>query len=348
MVRFPGAIFILVLLTALYSCSESPASGESIAPLDPTMQAEVVRFEQLIKVLPEDDLVSGYRNLAREYPGFAQLYSENLIEARDSLSLLKELTLTRTDSSYLQLQAEVENRLEDLDYEYRQLSQLLENYSKLLDLPPSSIPRVYTFISGFAYQAFVFDDGGKNGVGLGLDMFLGEDFPYQEIHPADPLFSYYLSRTYSKEHIVRKAAEVLVEDIMIPPQKSDFLHLMIWGGKKLYIIDQLLDFVPDSIVTEYTQDQLEWCRDNQAEMWQFFFEEDLFYASDLRRFSKLVGPAPTSPGMPKESPGRTGNYMGWQIVKAFMERNPGTSIRQLIAFNDAQALLDQSRYKPPR
>jgi hypothetical protein len=52
--------------------------------------------------------------------------------------------------------------------------------------------------------------------------------------------------------------------------------------------------------------------------------------------------------MPKESPGRTANFMGWQIVNAFMKRNPGMPIEEMLAFKDAQLFLKKSRYQPKK
>ena len=50
--------------------------------------------------------------------------------------------------------------------------------------------------------------------------------------------------------------------------------------------------------------------------------------------------------MPAGAPGRTANYMGWQIVKKYMNRNPETTMQDLIAYTDAQKLLEESKYKP--
>ena len=348
MLQTTSYLLMLSALILMFSACMGTESEEEIAPINPSLTAEVIRFDRLIQSLPEDNIVRNYNlSLAEKHPAFSQLYQREIIEARDSITLERELNLIRKDSTYLQLSEEVEDRLGDLVEVIPELSQLFENYLNLFGLSEDQIPSVYAFISGFTYQAFLFDDNGRNGVGLGLDMFLGKEFPYQRIHPSDPSFSQYLARTYTKEHISRKVAEVLVEDKLLPPRKSDFLSLMIWGGKKLYLVDQLLNFVPDTIVTQYTGEQLKWCQNNQSQMWQFFFEEELFYTTDLRKFAKLVGPAPTSPGMPKESPGGTGNYMGWQIVKAFMSRNTDVTIDELIR-TEAQAILDRSRYKPPR
>ena len=63
-----------------------------------------------------------------------------------------------------------------------------------------------------------------------------------------------------------------------------------------------------------------WCESNELQLWTHFLEEDLLYATNLRDIRKLVDYSPNSPGMPAEAPGRTANWTGWQIVKAYMKR----------------------------
>lgn len=344
--KFLGFI-ILTTQLFLLSC-EHKASQENEAIVRPTLSSNIISFGELLKDLPADSLLEGFEKINQAHPFFSSLYSKQLVSAGSEDELLEELSLIKNDTSYMQLYSEVKSSLGDLSDIKPQIDQALENYLDIFSLPSNQIPDVYTFVSGFAYQAFIFDDGDKNGIGLGLDMFLGDDFPYQKIHPKNPSFSQYLVRTYNKDHLVRKMVEVLVEDQLTPPIESNFLSFIIWGGKKLYLIDRILDFKPDNIIAEYTNEQLEWCKNNEAEIWKFFFRKDLFYETDLRKFNKLIIPAPTSPGMPSESPGQTGNYIGWQIVKNFMAKYPSTTIEELLRFQDAQKFLDLSKYKPSR
>jgi len=60
----------------------------------------------------------------------------------------------------------------------------------------------------------------------------------------------------------------------------------------------------------------------------------------------LVDHSPNSPGMPSDAPGRTANWTGWQIVKAYMKRNPKITLSQLIEETDAQQILTKAKYKP--
>jgi len=91
---------------------------------------------------------------------------------------------------------------------------------------------------------------------------------------------------------------------------------------------------------------MKWVKENELQMWAYFFDQELFYETNTMTLKKYLSPNPNSPGMPAEAPGRTGNYIGWQIVKKYMKRFPKTTMQDLVALNDAQKILEESRYKP--
>jgi hypothetical protein len=50
--------------------------------------------------------------------------------------------------------------------------------------------------------------------------------------------------------------------------------------------------------------------------------------------------------MPAESPGNVGSFLGWQIVKVYVATHPQVTMEQLFALPDAQALMQEAKYKP--
>jgi len=72
------------------------------------------------------------------------------------------------------------------------------------------------------------------------------------------------------------------------------------------------------------------------------------YFSKAEKINKYINPSPHSPGMPPRAPGRTANYIGWKIINAYMQRFPETTFQDLVKMDDAQALLQKSRYKPKK
>ena len=159
----------------------------------------------------------------------------------------------------------------------------------------------------------------------------------------------YIRRTLTKEHLVAKAMRLQIAEMAAGTEGGGrMLDVMIFNGKQLYILDQLLPNTPDSIKFGYTATQTKWCKDNESGIWSSFLKNNVLYETNFKKIAKLVTPSPNSPGMPPEAPGETGNYIGWQIIKQYMKRNPNTSLQQLLGMRDAQMILDKSKYKPVR
>jgi len=77
-------------------------------------------------------------------------------------------------------------------------------------------------------------------------------------------------------------------------------------------------------------------------------DQELLYNSRAMAYQKFIQWAPTTNGMPSESPGRVGVWLGWQIVRAYMQKHPNTSFDELMAISDGQLLLQKSKFKPIR
>ncbi|MEM1122169.1 MAG: gliding motility lipoprotein GldB, partial [Bacteroidota bacterium] len=129
---------------------------------------------------------------------------------------------------------------------------------------------------------------------------------------------------------------------------NKFINHIIHNGKKMYILDHLMPYQPDSIKLGYTAQQTEWVDAFELDIWGHFLKEEMMYSDNLQRYKSLISPAPKSAGLTEESPGEVGNWMGWQIVKAYMRRHPETTLQELINSEDHQEILVQSRYKPKR
>ena len=96
----------------------------------------------------------------------------------------------------------------------------------------------------------------------------------------------------------------------------------------------------------YTKEQLQWCQLSEHSIWKHLITNALLYSNDKSEIDKFINPSPSSRGMPAESPGQLVNWVGLQIVKKFMKNNPEMSLKELMLINDAQFILQQSKYKP--
>jgi len=314
-----------------------------------TLDNRLIRFDQMIARLDTNDLANEVTTLNRDMPEFYSVFFRNVLpfEATSEEAFLDNLKGYLSDERIKDLQDTT--AMIHKDFESETLPKLNGSLKLMKHYFPDYVaPNLYTFTSEYTYQQFVFKDGDRDGVGIGLDLFLGSSYPYKEIDPNNPAFSQYLTRTFDKAHLPKKIMQLLVDDVVGRPNGSRLLDNMITNGKRLYILEKVLPTTPDSIIHEYTSNQMKWMKENEAAMWSFYFDENLFYESNTMKINKYINPSPNSPGMPDAAPGRTANYLGLQIVKAYLKRNPETTIQELIDIKDAQKIMDGSRFKPKR
>ena len=57
--------------------------------------------------------------------------------------------------------------------------------------------------------------------------------------------------------------------------------------------------------------------------------------------------APFAKGMPREAPGRVAYFIGYKMMKTYINKN-NITINELICETDARKLLRDSKYKPKR
>jgi uncharacterized protein YjaZ len=111
-------------------------------------------------------------------------------------------------------------------------------------------------------------------------------------------------------------------------------------------LDKFLPEIPDSVKTGYTQQQLNWCHENEGLIWAFIIKNEDIYSINPATIQNYIGESPFTQGFSQElSPGNMGQWIGWQIVKKFADKNPGMKPGDIMK-TDAKKILDEAKYKP--
>jgi hypothetical protein len=343
---------LVILALCLVSCRPEPAVNIPDVS-DIHIDLDLTRFDQL---LLQDTTIDAtrIRKLMTDYPAFSDVYfnhvmpgSEDAIINQDPETKIQNIQSwikhPRTRWLYDTVQ-QIFPKVDDLKKGLKEAFTYAKYY-----FPEKETPRFFTTLSDFGYFPFIYaEDSLKDGIGISLEMFLGEKFPYRQFNGNGEAFSDYLVRAYNKEHIVKRTLEVWVDDLAGPPPGNRLLDIMIHNGKKLYIMQSLMPTTSDTVIMNYPAEKMKWVKDNERNIWTVFTTQNLLYESSLTKIQKLIGPSPDSPGMPHEAPGNTGSWLGWQIIKVYMKKHPETTLEQLLKLDNAQVILEQSQYKPPR
>jgi hypothetical protein len=128
-------------------------------------------------------------------------------------------------------------------------------------------------------------------------------------------------------------------------QGKPLIDQMIEKGKIWYALNRILPDTPDSLITDYTQAQLKWVKANESSVWNYLLQNNNLYASDPYIVKTYVGEAPSTYGMPDASPGNIGPWIGRQIIRTYVEKQPDKTLPEIMQLN-AREIFDGAKYKP--
>lgn len=302
------------------------------------IETKIKRFEVDLFGKKENLSLEDFEMLKGEYGDFLRIFTENIIAVgniQDS-NTIYYLNHFRNDLQVREIYETTISEFPDLSFQSTELNDAFKRFSVLF--PESVVPDVFTFISAFSYTIVVDD----SLLGIGLDMYLGSDQKYYRLLDI-PM---YKIRNMNKESIASDCMKSwLSTEFELEAEKSDLLSNMVYHGKLLYALDLLLPGTEDSIKIGYSSDQIKWVNQNAKDMWFHFTENELLYTKEGKEIQKYIGDAPFTPGFPEGSPGMTGRWLGWQIVRSYMKNTDPLKVRALFEESDAQKILKISKYK---
>ncbi|HEY0652616.1 MAG TPA: gliding motility lipoprotein GldB [Chryseosolibacter sp.] len=331
-VMLPLAIGLLV-----WSCGEKESTETCAFQPETTnkVTVDIGHFEDSVASLKsKKDVVAFftrkavYRDLIfkrKEYPNDSLFINEVFRKVSHPAfdTLLMETKAVFGDGS--ELEKQFEEAFTNLKYYY----------------PDFVPPRVETVINGLDTDLFVSD----SLIVVGLDSFLGKGAKYR------PNVYEYLLRQYNKENIVPSC--MLIYGIGNRFNKTDntdktVLADMIAYGKSFYFAKHLLPCVPDSIFIWYTPEEMRGSRKNQDLIWARLVQDKVLFSTSHVVKQKYLGERPKTIDVGPDCPGRIAQFVGWQIVNAYMEENADVTLPQMMNEPSASKIFRDSKYKPER
>lgn len=336
-------ILYILCFATFYSCKNDNTPNVSKIKID----LESRRLDKDLYALDTNNIAEGLKELQVKYPDFLGFYLDTLMgfsingDFTDTSSgIRKGLHTFLTHEDYRGVFDSVFAHYPD---EQKVNSTLTKGFQYQKHyFPDYEVPNIVYFISGLNnYGAITY---GTDIIGVGLDMFLGSDYPFYRSVGIPEYFSTQLTPDYIPVAVFRT---VYRQTNPFAAEGRVLLDMMIQNGKEMYYTKTVLPFVNESTILAYTPEQLAWCEENEAMVFDFFVRKELLYENNLQKVIRYVMDGPSATGMPPESPGNIGAWLGLQIVESYMHLHPEKTLKELVEDPiDAQRFLLESKYKP--
>lgn len=314
---------LLALMMIMHSCkSEKKQVKQEVQELPVTLV--VHRFDREFAAAGPEQLPE----LKSDYPFlFPVQYTDSVWVAKMQDTLQRELL------------SEVELEFHDFSAQENELELFFKH--AYYYFPEFEVPEVITVTSDVDYSNRVIL--ADSLLLIGLDNYLGAE------HRFYSGIDQYIAKGLDKKYLVSDVAGAFAKRVVPRPRDRSFLSRMIYYGKELYLKDVLLPLESDEEKIGYSAEELEWARANEEQIWRYFIERELLYSTEPKLGPRFLDPAPFSKfrlELDNESPGRLGRYVGWQIVRAFMEKQD-MDLRAMLALPGEQ-IFKESNYKPKK
>lgn len=310
-------------------CVEIPASYELVHVDIQHMESVVLNLkskEQIKQFMLEEPVITEYFLRKSDYPNDSifihEMYRRFNHPTIDSLNE----EIKRFFGDYSQLQTDFDEAFTRLHHYY----------------PEAKIPKIKTVATGFDFDMLVSD----TLIVIGLDYYMGDEAKYR------PRETYnYILRRYQPKFIVPSA--MLIYGISnnfnkVDEQDETILSDMIAYGKSFYFAKQMIPCTPDSTIIWYSDVEMNGITENADIVWSYFIQENLLWESSHIEKRKYLDERPKTYEIGPSCPPRVGTWLGWEIVKKYMEDHPDVTLPQLMSMSDAKDIFDKARYRPKK
>jgi len=316
----------LCLAIFLVACDQDPYT---LAVSDSKRDVAIQRFDTAFFKTDSAALPAKLPALMKHFPPFFEQNKQVYYWQRQLVDPLQQ-----------ELYKEVQSVFPDLEPLQEQLNAAMDYYYYYFQ--NADTVRFYTYVSRLDFDYPVLYARGY--CFIALDLYLGQDAaPYQG-RPR------YLNFQRQPEFLLRDVMAAILEP-QLPSRsgQSTLLEDMVYYGKWLHLLRRVLPHEAAATLMKYSPEDWRFCQEQEREMWAYFVENQLLYRSDEELKRRFILEAPFSKfrtPRDRQTPGRVGRWLGWQMVEQFARKGSSLKPVEEVLRTDARELLRASGYRP--
>jgi hypothetical protein len=336
------SVFIVALIASLFlfSCNNGEKNPDVS---DIRINLTTDRFEKKLFDTSAPSLTAYLQRLESTNPSFTATYLKTILNAEpqwpaDTTAAFVNEFVKAFRPVYDSAE-KIFNDFSPFENEIKKGLQFVKHY-----FPGYKVPeKIITYIGPLDGYGDIISE---EGLLIGLHHHLGKDYSLYKSELVRATYPDYISSRFEPDYIAVNCMKNIVYDIY-PEKESDksLINQMIEKGKRLYILNRFLPATADYKLIGYTEKQMKDCYTHEAAIWDLFVKNSYLQTTDKNISKNFVDEGPKTQELGEGAPGNVGSFAGWQIVKKYMQKNPATSLQQLIEL-DEETLFQAAKYKP--
>lgn len=315
-------LLVLAFAKAILSCNTTNPVEQEIESIP--LQVELIKFHEEFANANTTDLPKLKERFPQFFPANVddRVWQDKL-EGSDTIQNILDKAINDAQFDYNKIKVDIELVMKHIEYYFPEFE-------------PTPVITVLSEV----------DDDLKvvptpNYLIIGIDNYLGQD------HELYAGINRYKAVTLEINRLPADVALAYAKLFVPPVNKRGFMDQMIYYGKLHYVQHK---FAPSSSMSQlmgYSDEKAQFAIEEEEEIYRYFVDRELLYATDPKLLSRFLLPAPFSKfylEIDSETPGGVAQFIGYQIVKSYALNNE-TSLQDIIN-TPAADIFNKSKYKP--
>jgi hypothetical protein len=322
LMKFIHFFIVSLLILTTFSCKRNPLDVDTS---DVKLEIQYINLDSLLFNTSTDKLIDLRQQMGQKIPELFDYqigYCMRIGKVVDT-AFVNSIVQYRQDTMIQKLEKEIAQKFSNLSPQKINLTIAFKRLKAHINT--AKIPTSIVFQNSlFTSSAFCTE----KEIGIGLERYLGAQSPIIKSLPGEPFYDW-IKIGYDVQYLERDAVLSWVLTHIIPETKGNLAELMIYHGKALYLTEACLPESEKNVIIRYSKEDLKWSQENEYSMWKYLVDEKLLFKTDDLIAKNMLQEGPFTSGLPEKGPDRLGQFLGWVIVKNYME-NSETTFEELI------------------
>lgn len=179
-----------------------------------------------------------------------------------------------------------------------------------------SVDFAYTQFAASAYAS-------PKAIVLGQERYLGPTHPIITSLPSQQFYDW-IKEGMSAEYATSDALLSWLSTHALKATEENLASEMIRWGKLIAILEIISPEVDIHRHLRYTEQDYQWALKAERSFWEYLVDQQFLFKTDQELNMNLLNEGPYTIGLPQESPDRMGRFMGYRIVKQYIQANEPT------------------------
>jgi hypothetical protein len=236
--------------------------------------------------------------------------------------IFRNIELFANDPGMKLFEKQIEKKFPNLTDRHKKITKGFQNLK--FHLPDLKVPKAIVY-ANTCFQSSAFST--QNEIVVGLERYLGKDEPLIKELPRSIFFDW-IKEGMDDKYLERDAICSWIMSNVVDMREGNLAQNMVNWGKIIYFTEAAMPDAKEEIIIRYSSEDLKWAKENEFSLWTYLVKEKMLFRINETESINMLAPGPFTVGLPEKGPDRLGQYLGWQIVRKYMEKN-GITLKKL-------------------